>query len=362
MRNCREKIFKMCRSIYDGKHYDFLDYNHPNTPSHTFNHILEDKDTINKLYKTLKESDLYPIMRTPKGYIAKHNIHHAGGAWDVKVIEKNHILKGVIITVIIKGYVFVFKCGMFGANKSKLNGWKSFREFQKVCKEYGIDLDNYATEKGEEVKAEIQKPLIQNYKLYKKIENVNHLDINSAWPSGVCETYPEFTPVFKKLREKDKLLGDMALGFCQSSLCKYKYSILAREGINNCNLRIYDFIDKLSNQKFEIIGINTDGIWYKDRTNQNRLYTDENEGTGLGQWKTDHKHCTFMAYSNGQYWFREDGKFNARARGFYYYETIKPREEWEEEDFDIAVSSQVWFMWDDKEGFVINEKIFKTGA
>lgn len=353
----RDKIYEICKNIYEGQQFEFLKYDQYVKHPKIFNHIIADKDIINNLYKLLNESDLYTIERTQSGAIATHNIHHAGGSWDVREYKaKNNQLKGVVITVIIKGFVFVFKCGRFGVNNSDLNGYKAYSHFKKTCKKYNIDLDTYKIDNGYEVKQEIEKPYIEMFELYHKIDNVNHLDLNSAWPAGVCEDYPEFTPVFKELRSQNKLYGDIALGFCQSEHCNYSLSNLAKSGINNCNKNIVNLMGDLIEQDFEIIGLNTDGIWYKDTTDKNRLYTDDNEGTELGQWKTDHKHCEFLAYSNGQYWFRENGKFYPKARGYYLYEQKKPREEWDETDFDKAMATLVNIEWNNKEGFIVYEQ------
>lgn len=349
-----DKVYKACSEIYKGQHFEFLKYDQYVRNPKIINHIVENKDTINNLYLLLKNSKLATILRNPKGSIARHNIHHAAGAWDVQEIyTAKNVFKGIIITVIVKGYVFVFKCGTFSFNNNQLSGYKCFAKFATACKNNNVDLQKYATDDGLAVKAKIESPIIQMWQTLQVLDNVHHIDLNQAWPSQVCAVYPEFKPVFAELRQKDKLIADIALGFCQSEHINYKYAELAKIGINGCNKQIKSILEKLIENDFEIIGINTDGIWYKDKTSQNRLYHDEDEGTGLGQWKTDHKNCTFCAYSDGQYWFEENGKFNVRARGYYSYEQIKPRENWNREDFDKAMYTQVVINWNRDEGFII---------
>lgn len=352
--NDRDKIYNACKSIYPGESYKFLKYDQFVKNPFFFTKILDNIETINSLFKLLKNSNLSPITRTPAGCISKHDIHHAGGAWDYrKVTTKTGIFKGVIITVIIKDTVFVFKCGRFQVDKSEMTGVKAFRLFMSQCKKNGIDLNNYKSSEGFKIKNEIESAYIMMFLKHKRLEHVNHLDINNAWCAACCETYPEFIPVFEELRKKDKLIGDMALGYCQSEYCGYSLSSLAKAGINNTNKNVLNLLEKLTLQDFEPVGINTDGIWYYDKRNEGRIYTDTNNGIELGQWKTDHKDCIFYAESDGQYYFIEDGKFHVKARGFYRYEQIKPREEWDEEDFFKAINTSVLITFDDEEGFII---------
>ena len=116
-----------------------------------------------------------------------------------------------------------------------------------------------------------------------------------------------------------------------------------------------DIFGRQLKRAVEEVGINTDGIWYQAKNGDFRLYHDENEGGELGQWKNDHQDCEFLAYSDGQYWYKEKGKFHPVARGFYSYERIKAREEWNEADFDFAIGSQIIVEWDPEEGFITYE-------
>ena len=349
----RDKIFKMCRRIYPGQKFEFMNYDLFVKNPFIFDGILEHLDTINGLYLALKNSNLPLLERNPSGSLKAHNIRNAGGAWDVRQVV-THVgqFKGIIITVIVKGYVFVFKCGNFKVKNSDLSGRRAFRKFSRVCELNGINLDKYKTKSGFDLKKEIEQPIIRMFKCYKKYNGVHHIDFNNAWCAGVCEVYPEFKPVFKTLREQDKLIGDIALGFCQSEYNDYSLTALAKAGINTTNKNVRDMWVNLVENGFTVLGINTDGIWYVDEMNPGRLYSDENEGLELGQWKTDHKNCDFMAYSDGQYWFRENGVFNVRARGSYAYETIKARKDWDEEDFDKAMGTLVEFAWDEERGLI----------
>lgn len=359
MRSVYDKIYDKCAKLSAGQHFDFMRYDQCVKKPVILKHVIRDKDFINDLYKTLLKSPLRHIDRTKGGSIRKSNIHHAAGAWDIKkVYTEANVFKGVIITVVVKGTVFVFKCGQFGVQNSEMTGRRAFRIFEKECERQGIDLAKYAVSNGKEIKAEIQSPIIRVFNKYRELGGVHHLDLNSAWASNCCAKYPELKPVFETLYKRDKMIVNMALGFCQSQYCGYKYSELPKAGINGTNDVIFDLISKMTLEGFEVVGVNTDGIWYNDPTGQNRLYTDENEGEGFGKWKTDHKNCVFDAYGDGQYWFEENGEFNVRARGYYLYEAEKPRDQWDKVDFDKAMAGVAVLLWDDEEGFVSYEKSY----
>lgn len=350
----REKIYNLCNRLGKGQSFSFLEYDRMIKKPTIIVDIFNNIDNINNLYKLLLHSNLKKIIRTPCGTIKKHNIHHAGGAWDVEeVYTDNNQLKGVIITVIINGEVFILKCGGFSANKKEISGTCAFRAFLSACKAHNINIEDYYTNEGSLEKTKIEKPYIAIFKRYNIIPNVNHIDLNSAWAAGVCVDYPEFYPVFKDLLLKDKLYPSIALGYCQSRYIGYRLAKLSQSGVNNCNRMVESLLQSLTIQDFEIIGVNTDGIWYRDKLNGDRIYHDSNEGVDIGQWKTDYKNVSFLAYSDGQYCFREaNGTFNVRARGSYSYEKIKAREHWNEEDFDKAMGTQIIIEWDPEEGFI----------
>lgn len=363
-----EDIYKLCCFIGKGQQFEFGMYDqYIKTPT-IIQKMSELESKANPLYKALRKSDMAQIKRTPKGGIAKHYLPHSIGAYDVQeVITENNIFKGVIITVIVKGTVFVFKCGLMSAKGSTLTGTKAFAKFKKMCLQQGIELEDYATENGKEVKEQIESPIIKVFHKYDLLHNVNHIDINSSWGAFCGKEYPKLFDIFANLREQDKMLANLALGYCQSQYCSYRLSNLAKAGINGTNEYIKTLWSKLWDNDFEVIGINTDGIWYRDNKNQNRLYHDENEGHQIGMYRHDHIGCDFLGYSDGQYWYKENGVFHPVARGFYNYELQKPRVEWDENDFDKAMKGGECLMeWNEENGFVfyvkedINEKINKS--
>ena len=303
-------------------------------------HLSTCADEFNTIVQSCRKLGLRKILRTEKGTIKKNRISNACGSYDVQVVKnsKNNVLKGFIVTVIFGSSIWVFKYGYIAAKDTNMTGHRAYNEFLKICKELNIDLEKYALDKeqGLKEKNKIESPIIRNFKQEEEIQHVNHLDLNAAWPSNITKIYPELEPAYAKLGKDAK---NCLNGFLQSSYINYKYANLAKIGINGCNNQIRDFIQKLYKNNFGLIGINTDGIWYYDKLGQNRLYHDENEGHGMHKWKNDHIDCTFYASDDGQYYFIENGKFNVRARGYYTYEAIKPREEWTKEDYFKAIYS-----------------------
>lgn len=325
--------------------------------------VVENIDTINYIYQTIKAQKwLNTIKRTPSGSIAQSCLENSC-AYDVYVKNLNNQTLGVQITVILGRESWVFKFGQLTANKkSNMSGAKAFELFAQECKKQNVDLEKYALSKEDGYKEyySISRHKIENYKLFKEIEHVNHIDFNKAFPSCLCEKYPEFEKVFKSILEKRKdakYIVDPAIGYMRSPYLNYKYSKLAKAAVDGNNYKLIDITINLKLQGFEVLGYNTDGIWYHDLTNQNRLYHDENEGLGLHKWKHDHIDVLWYAQSDGQYYYIEDngkGKFTPVLRGAYHYAKIKPRENWDcREDFFKAIESYLDIIWKDEVGFVI---------
>ena len=214
-------------------------------------------------------------------------------------------------------------------------GASAFRKFRDVLKRHGIDIDEYAendVQKALEIKETIPSPKIWMNPVFinQTLEHVHHLDLNSAYPSGMVVAYPELRPAIEEIYTKRKVdpnmknVLNMSWGYMQSFLCKYKWSALSKAGMVWTINRLDELTKELLMSGREIVGYNTDGIWYVGP-----VYHDEFEGSGLGQWKTDHINCKFRAKSNGAYEFEEDGKYTPVVRGYTNLEKIKPKEMWE---------------------------------
>lgn len=323
---------------------------------------------FNEIYKALKQSDLNTIIRTKSGSIKKGcNARMNNYAWDI-LIGKT----GIRITVIIDGLVYVFKIGNVGKKTDDDSDYiapgKAWRIFIQELEEDGIDINKYKITNGEEVKTTIEKPLIcMKYEMKETdnaIENVHHIDFHNSYPSGLIKSYPEFTKTITRLYEqrqennKYKAVLNYSIG-CMQSLkhpWKAQWAHLAKAAIDDNNERVRKLAFKLKITGHEILGFNTDGIWYKGPE-----YHDDTEGPNLGQWSHDYINCKFRSKSNGAYEFiGTDTKKNciiykAVLRGNTAYDNIKPRSEWQWGDIYRDDADPILWTWDDDEGVIIDD-------
>lgn len=316
--------------------------------------LMEAYKEANFLLKICHKLGFHKAIRTPCGAFKRHRLNTIHGAYDMEVVKnsQNDVIKGYILTILLYDYYFKFS---FGALKTKTEngGYGSWMSFVKACKECGINIEDYAisTEEGKEIKKEIESPLINVYNNTEVIEHVHHIDLHAAYPSIIIEHYPEFEPVFAKLK---KPIGDIAIGYMQSKYINYKYAHLAKLAVNNVVAKIIHMSKVLELLGYKIVCHNTDGIWYYDKTGQNRMYHDKDEGPGFSHWEHDYIDVTFEGNSSGVYCFwTKDGKFNVRLRGFTKKDAEKPREEWTYDDYFEAIYSinNLWYD-ENKEQFI----------
>lgn len=311
---------------------------------------------FNNIYKTLKYGKLNfaETKMTNSGNI-KSIYRNYYRSWKLDIVKStSDIFKGINLTVCIDDTIYKCSFGQKGTAFSKMNGFEAYREFKKACKLKNIDLSKYEVdqEKRQEIKESIPRPRIDRFLECKlgMYHHVYHLDIHSAYPAGVINTYPEFRPVFDDLYKINKIVGPLALGYMQSKKSGYKYINFPYLGVSWCRNTIDDLCVKLAMDGFVPLVTNTDGIWYVDADGQNRQYHDENEGTEIGQWKTDHKDCDFQARSSSYYYYKENGEEHVVARGKYAYEYIKPRDLWNHRDYILAIQTSMEVRWDEQEG------------
>lgn len=319
------------------------------------------QEFFNSIYFKLKASDLNKLERTPSGSIKKgpryyNNLY----AWDLR---KSSL--GLMITVCIGGFIHVVKYGNFKGTKTpELFPNVAFNMFVDECKKVGIDLDSYKIKNGQEVKAEIERPLIKMYmtdtEKSKGLTNVHHIDFHNSYPAGLANTHPEFKPVIEKLYKFRKVMPEYkfvlndTIGWMQSWAPEKgrfaSWAHLSRDAIKDNNQRIIELTGRLILSGRTIIGHNTDGIWY-----QGEIYHGEGEGPELGQWENDHVNCTFRAKSDGAYEFIEDGQYHAVVRGTTTLDAIEPdRTKWHWGDIFKQHTKQFYF---DEERGIYNEEV-----
>lgn len=317
----------------------------------------EGVELFNDVLKHIPES-IHKLQRTPSGGIAI-NINNTY-AYDFR-----HSSNGGIITIVVAGRLYVFKLGHWGVKKNDyINPSTAFNMFMSKCEEFGIDLDDYAIENGEEVKKTIPVPYIwmDESILNNTLYSVHHIDFHNSYPAGLVNTHPEFKEVVeffyngRKKNPKYKLVLNMSIGYMQSMKIKRvaaRWANLSKDAITDNNKRIDELAERLLDAGCRIIGMNTDGIWYQSE----RPYHGEGEGKELGQWENDHVNCKFRAKSGGCYEFIEKGKYNPVVRGLIAYDAQVPREEWAWGDI---YKGEVKLLEYTEQGYIIKEDDYDT--
>ena len=281
-------------------------------PVSVFDMTKEGAKKFNEIYQWLKSLDLYQLERTSSGGI-KCGPHRKRPAWDIKV---NKVC--VELTVLMEGCAWRIQFRTKLPNK--MSGRKAFTAFKNILKQHGIDLESYAVENGEDIKKDIEKPMIgaaRDLFYDYTFEKVNHIDYHSSYAGGLANTHAEFRPVLEMIynkreqKEEYKNILNFSIGFMQSiSGCGARWAHLSKDAIADNNQRIRNLAEILTKKGRIVILYNTDGIWYKGPA-----YHGEGEGSGLGQWHNDHLNCKFRARSAGSYEFIENGEYHAVVRG-----------------------------------------------
>ena len=217
-------------------------------------------------------------------------------------------------------------------------GTQAFNIYKGELKKHNIDIEKLAisAEEGLEVKKTIPKPRIKCTVAPERIyTNAHHIDLNSAYNAGMMEAFPVLEPAIRAMYNqraikpvfKDVL--NMTQGYMQSEKIGYKFSHISKAGYVYTERRLDELTEALINSGRRILGYNTDGIWY-----QGSIYTDDNEGPDIGQYKHDYINCRIRYKSDGCYEFEGT---NTKTNEFIYkpvfrgestYEAVKPRDQW----------------------------------
>ena len=218
---------------------------------------------------------------------------------------------------------------MAAVNDLGVTGRGSYFKMKEEFLKDGVDLDSYAEAEGKSTKELIETPLIEMGKSAKAgitYHHVYHIDLHSAYPSGMCRSFPEMGitcgRIYDNRKKSDqdkklKLQMDAAIGYFQSQYCKinhhgYALATLAKAGVNWCKETILKITDELNDQRKQILLYNTDGIWYVDNEGD---FRSEWIGEGLGKAGIDHKDCTLRIKSKGAYEYIENGIYTPVVRG-----------------------------------------------
>ena len=309
---------------------------------------------FNKIYQWLKQTDIweYRLARGSRnGIRTAHNVF-CGCGWDVEVSKTS-----IELVIIYDGmWRFLFRSDV--KSDVGMYGWEAIEQFSKKCLEYGIDLEEYRIDNGEEVKKEIEEAMICYGVMgdisNKIIEGAHHIDFHNSYPAGLANTHPEFRPVIeefyvgRKIYEEYKAVLNLTIGTFQSvRMNGAAWAHLSKDAIGDNNKRIRELSDRLLQAGRLPIAYNTDGIWYCGDP-----YHGEGEGPNLGEWENDHTDCRIRFKSKGCYEFEENGIYHPVVRGMTYYDRLKARKDWQWGDIFRAEAVPFAFAWDDEQGII----------
>jgi len=304
-------------------------------------------------YLENKYPNYYGIPRTNSGGIKLSGLFFP--RWSITENENT----GAVEIIILDDKMRRIQLRHIGNFNNVASGRNAFMRFIQMLKKFNINLEDYAIKNGKELKGEIMKPhinFIQGIYRNEVFENVHHIDFNNMYPYGATLEVPALLEPIKYMYEmrhakpEFKEILNYSIGFMQSKYCQYKWTHIAKRAVNNCRDTIEMYVQKLIKAGRTPILTNTDGIWY-----EGKIYHDEREGTGLGQWKHDHLNCKFRAKSIGAYEFIENGIYYPVVRGYTNLDALKERKNWQWGDIYQAEVSLIEYNKKTKRVEVIND-------
>lgn len=298
-------------------------------------------EEFNRIYFWIKQSKINDIRlrRTQAGEgklkgISTDKRWFCGCGWDVEVSTNS-----VELVILVDGWGWRFRFKNKVRDEIGVSGTDAFRLFKAKCKKYGIDLDSYKIENGLEVKKTIPKPPIcwgeMGDLTGQILKGVHHLDFHNSYPAGLCESFPEFTPVVEEFyqgraqHEEYKAVLNLTVGYLQSKWNGAKWAHMSKCAIENNNSRITRLALQLWENDRVPLAYNTDGIWYAGE-----VYHGKGEGKNLGEWENDYVDCMIRFKSIGSYEFEgtkvKTGEFLYKpvVRGMTRYDKVLPRDKW----------------------------------
>ena len=340
----------------------------PNKKKLPINNLyFENLKEFNRIYKYCRRN-FREVKPTPSGGISYHISE--------KFHERYFVIKGnqryELCVVCLEGcYRFVLM-GKPSSKKDTLKGTTAVRQIYKKANELGIDMSKYACEslEGKRIKETIVNPHIEVLApvvIGRQVKKVFHLDLKSSYASQIVKAYPELYDLYDYMYQQRKLRNEYykhvltnSIGCFQSVYCPdvllprhsrpYQFAKLAKTAVNGTRAEIEKYITLLKEKGFIPLLTNTDGIWYYSSTGE--PYHDENEGSELGNWETDHKNCLFLMASVGAYQYVEDGICHTVVRGKCNLDSIEPdRSKW---NFGaiMKIKDIVAYTFDEREGVV----------
>lgn len=317
---------------YEGAWVNFQPNFLKNVPATRINFVPQDVEEFNTLYQYClsleKDGIMSRFVTTPSGGVSVKRENLRGPRFEIYVHNSNTELR----MKNLDGRYYRFCIGYY-KKEQKFSGHRAFQVYKQEVEKTGVNLEDLAISNGKEVKETIPSPHIDIVDAVedRTYNGVHHLDINSAFNAGMMKAFPVLEPAIRHMYNRRKAPGkeyykavlNMTQGFMQSKYQSFKWAHISKAGYVFTNNYIEELTRKLEESGRRVLARNTDGIWY-----QGLPYTDENEGTDIGQWKNDHLYCRARWKSKGIYEFIEDGKYYPVYRGMSTYELSVPRDKW----------------------------------
>lgn len=350
-------------------------------PKVKFNANDETMDEFNTIYHWLKET--YPtkfrkVRYTKSGGLGANIKTDVGARWDV--VCQGRPIKAIEIIAIIPEGCYIFRFGADNSDKVEvMSGTQAMYTMRDELAKDGINIDDYITpeEKREPIKGRIRKAHIKELCDHSlcgtEIQNVHHLDLNSAYASVLADNHPEMKVTLERIYNgrkehpeyKGLLNSWIGAGQSRKSPFNLKWVNLAREAVNGTYDQIEFWVQVLKSLGYEPILSNTDGVWYADPMKHGPIDQYVNNclkaealrpllGKKLGQAKTDYVFCKFRYRSVGAYeFYGRDARTYAHiykpvVRGVTTYDMICPRDKWQWGD--IFKGSLIQYKFDEERG------------
>lgn len=298
----------------------------------------EGMEEFNRVYRYVCSLGLNQMVLTKSGGIAQSDSN-------IRAVDTRIYGTGVALYVTYGDilYSYIFGYAHKGSSPKGIYPAQAWVHFVRELKRDGVDIDSdryrLSEVEGRMVKATIPPALISmEYHMGPEdpgLTNCHHIDFHSSYPAGLANTHPEFRKTLERLYDDRHMPGksdiykailNYSIGAMQSTKAPWKarWAHLAKDAIEDNVARVMGMASRLTRSGHEVLGYNTDGIWYRGD-----IYHGEGEGDRLGQWRNDHTDCTFRSKSNGAYEFIEGSKYNPVLRGTIKYDGEKPRSQWQ---------------------------------
>ena len=259
--------------------------------------IVDTIEEFNLLIKQCKDNNYNNLIRAPKGGISYKDVFN-GNSYDV-------IIYGAASELTIGdelGYRRI-QLRRAGDDLNEGKGISGEQAFRKLTNNYKLVKD--IEEETPEMDKWYQIKLLGPYQDI-TINNVSHIDLNSAFPYYLQLIKPEFRDNVlyhyenRKVNEVSKAVMNFGIG-CMRKRMKNTWEWIMHQVKKRLE-------EECNNIDGTILAFNTDGIWFQGTWKGQ-------SSKELGQFKLDHKDVTIRFKSAGAYEYIENGIYYPVQRG-----------------------------------------------